>query len=226
MKIAIYTCVVGGYDVIRKPLSIEENCDYYMISDDRKAAGDVYKWIDIDMVVPNSNLSPKDKNRYCKLHPHNIFSDYDYAIYIDGSIQIVKPISHNIDKVGTIGIAIHKHRERDCIYSEGIFLYCLGVVDKVLLLSDMNRYIDAGLPKHFGMFECGMIITDLHNLKANELYSRWYEEYLKGIKRDQQALIYVLWEMGYDITSIGILGGKYSILTNPEISWNRSAHYK
>ena len=49
---------------------------------------------------------------------------------------------------------------------------------------------------------------------------------IKGMKRDQQALIYVLWNMGFTTADIGDLGGKYNILTNPEISWNRSAHYK
>lgn len=226
MKIAIYTCVVGGYDKIREPLIIEPNCDYYMISDDSSLVGTSYKWIDVDCVVPDVAMSSKDKNRYCKMHPHEIFKEYDYSIYLDGSIQIVKPISHNIDTIGTVGLAIHKHRERDCIYSEGIFLYWLGVVDKNTLLLDMERYMDAGIPKHFGMFECGMIVTDLHNSISQKLYKLWYEEYFKGMKRDQQALIYVLWNMGFTTDDIGNLGGKYNILTNPEINWNRSAHYK
>ena len=226
MRIAVYTCIAGGYDFVREPLVIENNCDYYMVSDDENLAGETYTWIDIDTIVPDLKMTPKDKNRYCKLHPYLLFPNYDYAIYLDGSIQIAKPIAHNIKKIGKTGLAIHRHRERDCIYSEGIFLTWLGAVKKELLLKDIERYIDAGVPKHFGLFECGMIVTDLKNKVGRQLYQKWYEEYLRGVKRDQQALIYVIWKMGITCSDIGDLGGKYNILTNPDIKWSRSAHYR
>ena len=226
MKIAVYTCVVGGYDHIREPISLENEADYYMISDDSTLAGNAYRWMDIDEVVPDKDMSPKDKNRYCKLHPYLLFPEYDYTIYLDGSIQIVRPILHNVKKVGKTGIAIHRHRERDCIYSEGIFLVWLGAADKELLVQDISRYIDAGLPRHFGMFECGMVVTDIHNPMSVEIYENWYEEYMRSVKRDQQALIYTLWTMGLRADDVGDLGGGNNILTNPDISWDRSAHYK
>lgn len=227
MRIAIYTCVIGGYDIISPPLAIEDNCDYYIISDDSSLANNVFKWIDVNSLIPNINMSPKDKNRYCKMNPHKIFPNFDFTIYLDGSIQIIKPISHNIDKVGITGLALHKHRKSDCIYSEAIFLNWLGVIrNKKDIVDEMNRYINDGFPKHFGMFECGMIVTDLNNYKGKKLYSKWYEEYLRGAKRDQQALMYSLWKLGYVKEDIGNLGGKYNILTNPEICWNKNAHYK
>lgn len=226
MKIAVYTCVAGGYDHIREPLTIENETDYYMISDDSAMAGKAYNWVDIDEVVPDINMSPKDKNRYCKLHPYLLFPEYDYTIYLDGSIQIIKPIIHYVKKVGKTGIAIHRHRERDCIYSEGIFLVWLGAANKDLLVQDIARYIDAGLPRHFGMFECGMIVTDIHNPMSAEIYENWYEEYMRSVKRDQQALIYTLWTMGLRADDVGDLGGDFNILTNPDISWDRGAHYK
>lgn len=226
MRIAVYTCVAGGYDSIREPLIIEKNADYFMISDDSSLAGSTYIWIDIDKIVPYADMNPKDKNRYCKLHPYLLFPEYDYSIYLDGSIQIVKSILHNIEKVGKTGLAIHRHRERDCIYSEGIFLTWLGIVDKEQMRRDIARYIEAGVPRHFGLFECGMIVTDLHNPQAVIVYKKWYEEYMRGIRRDQQALIYTLWMMGLTTDDIGDIGGNYNILTNPDINWNRSAHYK
>lgn len=226
MKVAIYTCVAGGYDSIREPLTIEENVDYYMISDDSSLAGSLYTWIDVDAIVPNADLTPKDKNRYCKMHPYLLFPDYDFSIYLDGSIQIVNPVSHNTEKIGKTGLAMHKHRNSDCVYSEGIFLTWLGVVDKEKQKSDIVRYIEAGVPRHFGLFECGMIVTDLCNPLAKVLYEKWYEEYNTGVKRDQQALIYTLWKMGLTTDDIGEIGEGYNILTNPDVNWCRNAHYK
>ena len=226
MKIAIYTCVTGGYDYARMPLVKEKDCDYYMISDNEALAGDSFNWIDVRAVCPAEITSPKDQNRYCKMHPHKIFPEYDFTVYMDGSIQIIRPVSHYINNVGSSGLAIHRHRERDCIYSEGIFLYWLGAVKKEALLKDISRYMDAKVPRHFGLFECGMIVTDLKNENAKQIYQCWYEEYQRGAKRDQQALIYVLWMLGMTCDDIGDLGGEYNILTNPDIKWSRSAHYK
>ena len=225
MKVAIYTCVAGGYDLPREPIMTERIADYYMVSDDRSLVGKTYSWLDIDTIVPDSNMTPKDKNRYCKLHPYEIFPEYDYSIYLDGSIQIIHPITHYVKEVGKTGLAMHRHRAMDCIYSEGIFLTWLGAVDKARLCEDIARYAKAGVPRHFGLFECGMIVTDLNNNKIVRLYENWYQEYMKGAKRDQQALIYTLWIMGLRANDIGNIDEEYNILTNPAISWNRSAHY-
>lgn len=226
MRIAVYTCVTGGYDDIKEPMIKEPNCDYYLITDDKEVVTDLFRVMNVDELVPDVHMSPKDKNRYCKLHPFQIFSGYDYSIYLDGTIQIVRAIAHNIEKVGKTGLAIHRHRERDCIYNEAIFLAWLGAAKKDELIDDVSRYIEAGVPRHFGLFECGMIVTDMGNSVARELYEKWYDEYLRGAKRDQQALIYTLWEMGLTTDDIGDLGGNYNILTNPDIKSDRGAHYK
>ena len=227
MRIAIYTCITGGYDDFREPETIESDCDYYYISDKHIDLPQGFRFIDVDTLVPDKDISPKDKNRYCKMHPYEIFAEYDFTIYFDGSIQLIKPISHYIHRVGTSGLAIHRHRERDCVYSEGIFLVWLGAAKKDDMLKDVGRYVDAGLPKHFGLFEGGMIVTDIHNPTVRELYRNWYDEYLTGMKRDQQALILTLWKMGMETNVIGDIGeGHYNILSNPDIRWDRGAHYK
>ena len=47
-QIAIYTCVVGGYDEINEPKMVEEKCDYYIISD-KKPEKIVFTGISISM---------------------------------------------------------------------------------------------------------------------------------------------------------------------------------
>lgn len=224
-EIAVYTCVTGSYDTIREPLAVENECDYYIISDNGSAGGDIYEWIDVDLAVPDKNMSNKDKNRYCKLHPHLLFPKYRYTIYLDGSIQILRPISHYIERIGKCGLALHDHRASDCVYSEGIFLTWLGVAQKDEIVREASRFMEEGLPKHFGLRECSMIVTDTANPIIPELYENWYENYLHGSKRDQQALVYTLWEMGFDVDDVGRLGGQFFLHNNPDISWNIKDHY-
>lgn len=225
-KIAVYTCITGDYDEVREPLVIEENCDYFIISDNPGMSKEPYHWIDVDSKVPDKGLSNKDKNRYCKLHPHLLFPEFDYSIYLDGSIQIKRPVGHNVTRVGKTGLALHKHRSGDCVYTEGIFLTWLGVVKKVEMIKEVSRFIEEGLPRHFGLRECSMIVTDLNNPRVPEIYGMWYEEYMKGSKRDQQALISALWKMGLGVDDIGNLGGEFFLNNNPDIIWSVSEHYK
>lgn len=224
MSIAVYTCIVNGYDEPKMPLFIEDDCDYFMVSDDPRTASEDVKWIDVNNVVPSIDMNPKDKNRYCKLHPDILFPDYDYTIYLDGSIQIVGPISEYILDVGAAGIALHRHRRSVCLYKEGILLMWLGTVNRQDMIISLKRYAKEGFPRNYGMFECGMIVTDLNNVSVRELYKKWYEEYLRGIGRDQQDLMYVLWKNGLK-DDIGIIsGGKYNIFSNPNILWHRKSH--
>lgn len=225
VKTAVYTCITGGYDRLWQPDVAEEHCDYYVISDEPDMGGGVFRYLDVDAVVPDRSMNAKDKNRYCKMNPYEIFEEYDYAIYLDGSIRIKSPIAHYIKTAGFSGLGIHRHKIQDCIYVDGIFAEWLGVVEKDKIFKELKRYIEEGLPKKFGMFECGMIVTDLRNKLGQQLYRKWYEEYQKGAKRDQFSLIYALWKMGLTANAIGNLSPGRNIWTNPDIVWDRKAHY-
>ena len=224
-KTAVYTCITGDYDRLMQPYAVEACCDYYVISDDSDMGGGVFRYVDVDAVVPDSAMSAKDKNRYCKMHPHEIFPDYDYTIYIDGSIGIRNPIVHLTENVGISGLSIHRHKIHDCIYIDGIFAEWLGVADKEGIVAELKRYMDEGLPRKFGMFECGMIISDLQNKTGRQLYRKWYEEYRKGAGRDQFSFIYTLWKMGLCANAVGNLCPDGNVWTNPDIIWNRKSHY-
>lgn len=223
-KIAVYTCITGGYDRLKRPEYLESCCDYYVISDDRAMAGDHFTWICVDDVVPDRSMGAKDKNRYCKMHPHRIFPGYAYAIYLDGSMKLTGPISRSIRDLGESGLAMHRHRSRDCLYLEAIFVEWLGVAERSALLREMRRYLDEGMPRRFGLFECGIIVSALGNQTGRRIMERWFELYLEGAGRDQCALPYVLWKLKLDAEMIGQLCGGKDILSNPYVDWIRNHH--
>ncbi|MCM1222685.1 MAG: DUF616 domain-containing protein, partial [Lachnospiraceae bacterium] len=171
------------------------------------------------------SMSAKDKNRYCKMHPHEIFPEYDFTIYVDGSIRIKNPIAHFINNIGVSGLGIHRHKIHDCIYIDGIFAEWLGLVEKEKIIRELERYMEEGLPRKFGMCECMMIISDLQNKTGQQLYRKWYEEYQKGAGRDQFSFIYALWKMGLCVNAVGNLCPGGNVWTNPDIIWDRKSHY-
>ncbi|WP_044913066.1 glycosyltransferase domain-containing protein [Butyrivibrio sp. WCE2006] len=203
-KIAVYTCITGGYDDLIEPKFISDNCDYYCISDRKGNDTSIYRYLDVDEIRNIHLLANKEKNRYCKTHGNVIFKEYDYSIYIDGSIEIIGDISSYINCCnGTTGLAILKHPWRDCIYEEGIRISLRNIVDNRALNNLFKEYYKEGMPLHYGLFECSIIVSHHKNELGNKILELWYQEYMRHKLRDQFSLPYVLWKNGISSDSIG-----------------------
>lgn len=214
-RIAVYTCVTGGYDNIHVPLVFFDNVDYYLLTDDidkYKDYSNIYKIIKLDDKI--IKLGNTFANRYAKFHPFEFFKDYDYSIYIDGSVRVVSDIRCFVYKTNTkLGIAMHKHSARKCTYKEAKACLLKGRGNLEAIRSQMNKYKSEGFPEMFGLNECGVIAVDLNNLKAKEILDAWWREFLDSKSlRDQLSLPYVVWKNAYTMDDIGNLG--YNINEN------------
>jgi len=207
-RVAVYTCIIGGYDAVHEPFFKEENCDYYLISDEKPEELKVFEWIDAKKIVPVKIKEPAEINRYCKMHGDIIFKDYKNSVYMDGKIQLVKGVSHYICQTGSSGLAMHRHGFMDCIYTEGIRMVGCGCCKYEAVKEQMQRYIYEGMPRHFGQFECAIIARNHENEIGKKIMRDWFHEYMAGQKRDQLSLPYVLWKNGLTSRCIGeIYGG-------------------
>lgn len=208
-KIAVYTCITGGYDDLSIPLVKLPGVDYFLLTDNSsKYEGfrDVFNIIQIPEEV--MRLGKVFANRYVKFHPFEFFNEYDYSIYMDGNIRVVADIRKFVteSRVNT-GISMHRHRERNCIYQEGEACILLGRGDKKKIKSQIERYKKEGFPENFGMNEATVIVADLKNYKSKDLLDIWWNEFIEsGSMRDQLAWPYILWKNGYTINDVGNLG--------------------
>ena len=145
-----------------------------------------------------------------KFHPYSLFeNDYDYAIYIDGNVQLISDITglYRIAKESPLGIALHLHSERDCVYNEAIWckINRRGNIKKIE--EALSKMKSEGFPEHFGLFEATIIVVDLHNQVGKHIMELWWKEFIKSeCGRDQILFPYILWKNNYDIHSIGVLG--------------------
>ena len=205
-KIAVYTSIVGGYDDIKEPLITSSNCDYFLFTD-QEVNSTIWKVKKISKEIEKLKNATKI-NRYFKMNPHLLFPDYDYAIYIDGSILIVSDITEFINCMNLeYGLAFHKHRYRKCIYEEIEACQILKKGNYKKLKEQGKRYLTEKFPKNFGMLECGIIVSDLKNKKSKEILEKWYEEFLESESlRDQISLPYVLWKENILPTYLSTLG--------------------
>lgn len=204
-RIAVYTGIFGNYDEICKPQVCPSNIDYYFISDERPTDIKPFHWIDGKKVIPNNITSPIKRNRYIKMHPHELFPQYKYSVYIDGNITITADISGFINHNNS-GISTFMLPWRECIYYEAL----ATVNDRRVVADDvcrqMKRYLDEGMPIRYGLPEMPVIAMEHSKQQCIKIMEDWWKEFDSGAQRDQLSFMYVMWKNGMklaDMTSLG-----------------------
>lgn len=207
-KIAIYTGIFGEYDNLYNPKIDPPNVDYYFISDEEPEELGSYQWIPAQNVIPVEITSPIKKNRYIKMHPHLLFPQYEYSIYVDGNIKIERDISSFVRNCKS-GISVFMHPRRDCIFYEAITIvnYRRVVAEDVCV--QMAEYLAQGMPVHYGMPEMSVIAREHNNPICIKVMNEWWSEFMNGAQRDQLSFMYVMWRNNLTVDDIASLGSDY-----------------
>ena len=190
-KIAIYTCITGGYDTPCDNFGHVDGFDYILFSDTKIKTK---SWNNVIVNYNTKTLSNVKKQRLVKVQPHKFVGKYDIVVWVDANTNINKKLYDYIDKHKNDSITFKKHPERDCIYDE------IDIVKKVNKeksdLCDLlkRRYEEEGLPHKNGLFETNIIISKPNNERVRELFNRWWNEIYKNSHRDQLSLNYVIWK--------------------------------
>jgi hypothetical protein len=208
---AVFTCITGDYDHVNEPKFYSNNCDYYLLSDKRPERLKGMQWIDIDAIVPEKVVDNIRRNRFCKINAPYIFSEYKYSIYMDGTIKIFGDLNKYINKIGKSGIAIFRHPERNCIYSEAVACAVRNADNFNGIYTQVTDYLNEGMPYHFGLFECTILIRDNSNPICRKIMLDWWNEVFNRSYRDQLSFTYCLWKNELKYEDIGILGEDYRI---------------
>lgn len=215
-KTAVYSVNIGGYDKLIQPLIDADNVDFYIVSDKKPNKLGKWKWLDANKYLKGMNLSNVKKARYIKTHPHLIFNDYDYSIFIDGNIRCILNISEFVNNINSkTGIAIHPHPYRDCVYKELIALDISGKGNYPQMKKQVNGYKKEGMPDKFGLFETNVLVRNHNNYLCKKLMEDWWTEIELKSERDQLSFTYVLWKNKLISNDIGIIWD--SIKNNPYV---------
>ena len=210
-RIAIYMAVFGKYDNIPEPYFVPDNCDFYIFTDQEIKEDSV--WIKKDLPLELSNFSNIEKNRYLKMHPHKVFNDYNYSIYIDGNIQIITDLTEYINYLNEYGLGIHMHDSRNCVYDEIEAIKKTKKEKKDILEKHKNYLLEDNMPKNYGLLQCSVIVREHNNPICIEIMEAWWNEFSKYSKRDQVSLPHVLYKKNIPINKIGLLGN--NLYKNP-----------
>ncbi|WP_170941668.1 glycosyltransferase [Cellvibrio mixtus] len=183
-RVAIYTALIGGHDVLVEPECVPQHCDFFVFSDS-DISSKIWKQKPI-----NYHCNDRVKTaRFIKLHPHLFFPDYEYSIWIDANIELTKDLTHLLDGLdGKLAVASFPHPYRSCIYEEGIS--CIGMKkdNPHTIQSQLQRYQSLGIPENLGLWETCILARRHNEQNSVDLMTAWWSEIQLYSRRDQISL--------------------------------------
>ena len=115
-KYCVATCIFNDYDLVREPLIIDNDCDYYLFTDNKNLTSDNWKIIYLENFDTNL-LTGVQKTYMWKYSLYKYIpnlSNYDYIIRIDASILILNSLNEIIRQMREykydLSIGIHPDR--------------------------------------------------------------------------------------------------------------------
>ena len=205
-RVAVYTALFGDYDKIKKIKTKNPLCDYYIFTDQNITSGCDWQLREYQFDKNISN-DPILKNRFLKLHPHLLFPEYEYSIYIDATIIIELDIMRLMSRMGDniIGLFGH-HTGIDCSYLEAERVKKAGRAPVEKVDRQMKKYETEGFPSHFGFFENSIIVRKHNDKQCVSIMETWWNELVNETKRDQLSFMYSVWKNSKTIDDISSLG--------------------
>lgn len=197
-NIAITTAVTNAYDHMRVNELLRDDIDYYFFTDD--ASEHLVPQKHWRRVRLETNGHPRRDSKPPKLNPHqfDFLREYDYVIWVDGSITI-----HNFDFPNELlshlnnGMVLSPHFDgRKDAYGEATIRppkYALEPFDE-----QCAYYRGQGFPTGYGLYECGIIARNMKSEPVELLGKLWMDQIELWSIQDQVSLPYCLWRLEYE----------------------------
>ncbi len=200
-KICVYTCITGNYDRLKEIKYREKNIDYICFTNNKEIKSNDWNIKYIDEDLDNLTLARK-----LKILGHQYLKEYNINVWIDGAIEILKPISEflkdccDFNRYDIIGF---NHKFRNCIYDE--MKECVQVnketVENALKLEKF--LIKEKYPKNNGLIESTVLVRKNID-EINKLMDDWYNMLIKFSRRDQLSFNYCLWKRPVKISFLNM----------------------
>ena len=116
-RFVVYTAIFNNYDWLKDPVVVPKGIDFICYTDSDKVRSKIWKIVKVD----TNGESPSLLNREIKLlYPYTVLKEYEYSLYIDGSIMIKGDISAFLHKYISKDLVMmnFRHPHNDCIFVE------------------------------------------------------------------------------------------------------------
>lgn len=188
-KRAVYTAIIGGYDLPRDPTKKTPGWDYILFTDNRSIKSNVW---DVKYVDKPDHLTSVKFARMIKIKCGYYLSNHNMTVWVDGNIQINCNMDIFVEKYLPYGydMAIMSHPNRICIYQEAIACVRRKKDSFKTVQRQINYYKEKGYPKNKGMVATGIIIRK-HKTIVLSFMDIWSAHVKNRSHRDQLSFNYV-----------------------------------
>lgn len=194
-NIVIYTAAFGGYLKELYPAPIDDEVEFICFTDDPNIVATNWK------VVVSSNFmgTPTESNRYYKILTHHVLPNYEWSLYVDANIQLLKSPHSMIIAYISSGetFFMPKHYLRSCIYDEAIAVISLGKGNFWEIIRQIQTYKKYSFPSRYGLTENGIMLRKHSDPMIINIMESWWHEF-NNFKsgRDQLSLPFIFWKYG------------------------------
>ena len=102
MKIAVYTSIFGGKDLLKENQFLSNDLDYICFTD-REVSSKTWKVI----TKKPTHSDPCRSAKAFKILPHKFLPEYDYSVWIDGNFIVKKHPKDLIEKYDLYNINVN-----------------------------------------------------------------------------------------------------------------------
>lgn len=222
-RVAVYTCVLGGYDNVAEPGCRPDNVDYFIITDQEVPAGSAWQKLDVTNFLPElDGLDAVEQNRWFKTHPCRVFPGHNCSVYLDGNIRPVTDLTEFVNSIGQCGLATHRHFCRRCVYEEAKAVLQRGKDTQERIAAHVAWLRSQGMPERYGLLDGSVLARRHHEMLCIRLMEEWWSEFMAHSRRDQLSLPWVLYKNGISAECVAILGSNRALNDAIQVSQRNS----
>lgn len=196
-RIAVYTAIARNYNLLLNPTYLDPTIDYICFTDElwwqRLSSNTIWRL----RKLPSVTDDPRRSTRLVKLKPHDFLGDYDYSVFVDGSIDVTGDIRALLAEHDYPAMLAFPHSARSCAYEEGKLCIDKGKGDPASILNQLAHYSDQGFPKGHGLIESGVMIRRHADPLIQRIMNEWWAQLSTFSERDQISFPFAAWKNGY-----------------------------
>ena len=197
-KGVVYCAITGGYDEIPEPEVKDPKLDYVLFTDNPP---ENYQGLwQIRKLENPLGLSLPRLARWAKMHPFDLFPEYDWSIWIDGKLQILSNLTEYVGLYKKkCGMLCFPHYDCPSLQDGMEAIIYNKKADPEILQKQFDTYKAAGYPLNSFIVETGCIVRNHHDKKLKKVMDDWWNELISyDHNRDQMSFNYACWKNGYD----------------------------
>ncbi|MGH8090445.1 MAG: glycosyltransferase domain-containing protein [Rudaea sp.] len=201
-RIVVYTAIVGDYDALKIPTVVDTDCSYVCFTDQDISWQDVW----VARELPWQHSDPVRRSRYVKHHPHDLFPEHEWSVWIDASLRLQCFPHELVPADEKCNMATWRHPLRDCAYAEARECIAGKRDETAIIESQMSRYRLAGYPERAGLTETSVMVRRHHASALIRFAQSWWRELAGASRRDQISFGIASQGLDLGLTYLGPFG--------------------